>query len=527
MAMPRDMKTFEMPSVPEHVDDAALAGARDVLARFLALLERWDPERDPQGPRLEMAAIAAAVARASPTRCSAKARSRSRSRASGAFASRRASSPASGDAWTSMRGGVCCRTGSTPPRCRRSRSTPHAPRRPTACAKLELPAGAMNSPALLARDRSKRRRSGPGAPAHVDQPDAAAADPRGPRRARACAAGRSGGDHVARLRQLPHHVDVERATSGACSTSTHEHADPQHDRGRRDARVRDRVGAGPDRHPRRGSPSSSSGWASRAPSRHDPPPDRSAQTSVTCTWARSHSRDSATTARSGRRRGSSARSAGPCTTRPRATRCGRCRPARRSIDLPPHWTCPTCSATREQFLVIGDNDAEAALPDPSARLNASFRDAAERMQGLAIVNPALEVEAVGFAPWQDHWLGVMVTPWFMNLVLLPRVRSRWQSIPVGGKRTLQFPAGVYEFIGAPTPLSASTRRARCSRRCTSSRTTRRRDWWRSWRAPRCSTRRMPKCLSAPSPPRRRRQVPRIVSTASRRLSPGATFCVVA
>lgn len=23
-------------------------------------------------------------------------------------------------------------------------------------------------------------------------------------------------------------------------------------------------------------------------------------------------------------------------------------------DLPPHWTCPECSATREQFLVLGD-----------------------------------------------------------------------------------------------------------------------------------------------------------------------------
>jgi [NiFe] hydrogenase assembly HybE family chaperone len=28
------------------------------------------------------------------------------------------------------------------------------------------------------------------------------------------------------------------------------------------------------------------------------------------------------------------------------------------------------------------------------------------------------------------------------------VRSCWQAIPVGGKRKLQFPAGVYEFIGA-------------------------------------------------------------------------------
>lgn len=61
MAMPRDMNTFEMPRVPEHVDDAALAGSRSVLARFLAELECWDPERDAQGPRLAMDGIDAAA----------------------------------------------------------------------------------------------------------------------------------------------------------------------------------------------------------------------------------------------------------------------------------------------------------------------------------------------------------------------------------------------------------------------------------------------------------------------------------
>jgi rubredoxin len=24
-------------------------------------------------------------------------------------------------------------------------------------------------------------------------------------------------------------------------------------------------------------------------------------------------------------------------------------------DLPPHWTCPNCSATKDQFLVLGDD----------------------------------------------------------------------------------------------------------------------------------------------------------------------------
>ncbi len=96
--------------------------------------------------------------------------------------------------------------------------------------------------------------------------------------------------------------------------------------------------------------------------------------------------------------------------------------------------------------------APALLPDPSPRLNAAFREVAKRMQGLGFVNPALEVEAVAFEPWQGHWLGVMVTPWFMNLVLLPRDRSQWQTLPVRAKRKLHFPAGNYEFIGADDPM---------------------------------------------------------------------------
>jgi len=119
-------------------------------------------------------------------------------------------------------------------------------------------------------------------------------------------------------------------------------------------------------------------------------------------------------------------------------------------QLPPHWTCPNCSATREQFMVLGDDHAEPTLPDPSPRLNAAFREAAKRMPH-DLVNPNLEVEAVGFAPWQGHWLGVVVTPWFMNVVLLPRTQSRWQSLRPGDKRKLSFPAGIYEFIAASDP----------------------------------------------------------------------------
>ncbi|HTN47983.1 MAG TPA: [NiFe]-hydrogenase assembly chaperone HybE [Burkholderiaceae bacterium] len=91
---------------------------------------------------------------------------------------------------------------------------------------------------------------------------------------------------------------------------------------------------------------------------------------------------------------------------------------------------------------------EVLLPDPSARLVAAYRAVCSRMEGLAFVNPAVEVEAVGFAPWQGYWLGVMVTPWFINLMLLPRVEAAWTSLPQGKAQRYQFPAGDYDFIAS-------------------------------------------------------------------------------
>jgi [NiFe] hydrogenase assembly HybE family chaperone len=78
-----------------------------------------------------------------------------------------------------------------------------------------------------------------------------------------------------------------------------------------------------------------------------------------------------------------------------------------------------------------------------------------RMRGLPFVNPALEVEAVAFAPWNGRWLGVMLTPWFMNLMLVPLDEAAWIALPVGAKRTWRFPAGAYEFISGDDPALGS------------------------------------------------------------------------
>jgi [NiFe] hydrogenase assembly HybE family chaperone len=92
-------------------------------------------------------------------------------------------------------------------------------------------------------------------------------------------------------------------------------------------------------------------------------------------------------------------------------------------------------------------------PSPADLLEDRFRAILQRqMQDVPMLNPALSVEAIGLRPWSDHWLGMLVTPWFMNLVLLPRVLAKWQSIGQGESRHYVFPAGVFEFIGARDPV---------------------------------------------------------------------------
>jgi [NiFe] hydrogenase assembly HybE family chaperone len=68
----------------------------------------------------------------------------------------------------------------------------------------------------------------------------------------------------------------------------------------------------------------------------------------------------------------------------------------------------------------------------------------ERMQGLAFLNPRLQVEAVGFRDMDEHQAGVLITPWFMNLIVLPG-NADWDELTPGSLCQLELPAGRMEF----------------------------------------------------------------------------------
>lgn len=141
-------------------------------------------------------------------------------------------------------------------------------------------------------------------------------------------------------------------------------------------------------------------------------------------------------------------------------------------SLPDYWRCPTCDGAKEQFMVVsasplpsmpaGEAPASTAAlaqeqprhtPDPASSFARALEDVfadiyASKMRGLPFVNEALNVKAVGFCSFEGQVVGALVTPWFMNLIVLPAAGADWSGVISGSKKLLDFPSGSYEFTAA-------------------------------------------------------------------------------
>ncbi|MCP4487918.1 MAG: [NiFe]-hydrogenase assembly chaperone HybE [Gammaproteobacteria bacterium] len=70
----------------------------------------------------------------------------------------------------------------------------------------------------------------------------------------------------------------------------------------------------------------------------------------------------------------------------------------------------------------------------------------QNMQGIPILNPAIEIQAVGFQHYRGRVLGVIITPWLMNVVILPAEDEDWSHIELGHKQPRKFPSKILKFM---------------------------------------------------------------------------------
>jgi [NiFe] hydrogenase assembly HybE family chaperone len=75
-----------------------------------------------------------------------------------------------------------------------------------------------------------------------------------------------------------------------------------------------------------------------------------------------------------------------------------------------------------------------------------YRTADATMRDLPIYNRDLGIEAHGFRSLDgDSLAGILITPWFMNLVLLPQQFEPLDPARYGEGRKVDFPAGARRF----------------------------------------------------------------------------------
>ncbi|MGY4106289.1 hydrogenase-2 assembly chaperone [Aeromonas encheleia] len=89
--------------------------------------------------------------------------------------------------------------------------------------------------------------------------------------------------------------------------------------------------------------------------------------------------------------------------------------------------------------------------DPAPLLVAQYeRIAREQMADLPFYHPAMPIvaECVLF---EDQWLGCVLTPWMLSVVVLPGPDQRWPRRGSGERLALQLPCGDMTFMVGELP----------------------------------------------------------------------------
>ncbi|HDL6590686.1 TPA: hydrogenase-2 assembly chaperone [Yersinia enterocolitica] len=84
--------------------------------------------------------------------------------------------------------------------------------------------------------------------------------------------------------------------------------------------------------------------------------------------------------------------------------------------------------------------------NPAALLEQVFGQVAvDEMRGLPFYRDHIPLRACGFQLFEQQWIGALLTPWMLSLVVLPGPQQSWQRRAVGERLMLALPCGTIGF----------------------------------------------------------------------------------
>ena len=99
----------------------------------------------------------------------------------------------------------------------------------------------------------------------------------------------------------------------------------------------------------------------------------------------------------------------------------------------------TSSSITEQTLIAGFED------NPSGLFRAVMCKVAESMQDLPFYRQDIPCLTPDFVLFEGQWIGTVLTPWMLSLVVLPGPQQQWERREIGEKLGLALPYKTVTF----------------------------------------------------------------------------------
>lgn len=92
------------------------------------------------------------------------------------------------------------------------------------------------------------------------------------------------------------------------------------------------------------------------------------------------------------------------------------------------------------------------LTSPHSEVQAAFSEIADgEMHALPFVHPAMPVYVTPFTLFEGQWLGCILTPWMLSLLIFPGPQQRWARRNISERLGLKLPYGEMTFITGELP----------------------------------------------------------------------------
>lgn len=89
--------------------------------------------------------------------------------------------------------------------------------------------------------------------------------------------------------------------------------------------------------------------------------------------------------------------------------------------------------------------------NPTALFQAEMQQVAESMAELPFYRADIPCFCPKFVLFEGQWIGVVLTPWLLSVVVLPGPEQYWDTRKIGDKIALQFPNKTLLFTVSSLP----------------------------------------------------------------------------